>query len=381
MPIASRIWRSLVSQRQQPNLPQPLSQTPSQQLSRPQIRRLQAPPRAVDWIPQPWHEFGACPAGHRWAPLGTQEICPSTKRTSSQAPRSAENQSLTLVTWNVNAADLRPRARIAALLSHILALTPAVDVIFLQEVSQLVLKSILENPRVCASWLSTDIDATHWGRQSFAAITLLSKARFHRPPHCAPGDSCMTLGRVWRIKYDSRYSRDALFCDVHVVPPRSNDGESPTDSACIRLVNVHLDSLALRPSHRPGQIATAASALRDAGCGLVAGDFNPVLPEDQTLVTDNGLVDAWTATCGPTGGETWGADRQKRYAPRRMDKVAMLGLDVEAIDILRPGVISSQPMGPDHPGNGPKTHSSQSVVPWSDHSGIRCVLSWPVTAS
>ncbi|KAL2752703.1 hypothetical protein ACRALDRAFT_1077862 [Sodiomyces alcalophilus JCM 7366] len=327
MSILSRIWRYLVAQKQQPR-----------------------PPR---YLPQ----------------------------VSSPHPRQPQKQSLTLVTWNVNAARLCPRARIAALLSHILALTPAADVIFLQEVSRLALSVIMEDPRIRACWFSTDVDDTHWSSQPFATVTLLSRTRFHRHPDHVLDGSCMVLGRVWRIKYPSRYDRDALCCDVHVVPPLGNDGGSRKASACIRLVNVHLDSLAIRPSHRPAQLAAVASAVRDAGCGVVAGDFNPVLPEDQTLVADNGLVDAWVQMRGQTHGYTWGADGGTRHGPRRLDKVAMTGLDVEAIDVLHPGVVSSRPMGWSHRGDNSESQASPPVVPWSDHSGLRCTFSWPGTAA
>lgn len=138
------------------------------------------PPHPAERIPQPWHAFRAHSAGHRWATLETHQVCPTTKCTSSPAPRPAENQRLTIVTWNVDAASLRPRARITALLSHILTLAPAIDVIFLQEVSRLVLNVIMEDPRVCAGWFSTDTDGTYWGRQPFATMTLLSRARFQR---------------------------------------------------------------------------------------------------------------------------------------------------------------------------------------------------------
>lgn len=245
-----------------------------------------------------------------------------------------ENQRLRLVTWNVDAGSLRPRARIAALLSHIHTLSPAVDVIFLQEVSRLALEVIMQDTRIQEGWFSTDTDGTRWSRQPFGTITLLSRTRFHQAGH----GNQMTLGRVWRIRYDSRYSRDALCCDIHV-----HEGSSVP--RCIRLVNVHLDSLAHRPSHRPTQMAAVASALREAGCGVVAGDFNPVLPEDQTLVADNGLLDAWVEVHGSTDGFTWGADQKRSHGPRRLDKVAMTGLQAEEVDVLRPGVISSHPMG------------------------------------
>lgn len=59
----------------------------------------------------------------------------------------------------------------------------------------------------------------------------------------------------------------------------------------IRLINVHLDSLLVRPSLRPRRLQIVSSYLRAAGYGLVAGDFNSVLPEDDTLVNGSHLID------------------------------------------------------------------------------------------
>ncbi|KAH7311569.1 Endonuclease/exonuclease/phosphatase [Stachybotrys elegans] len=342
------------------------------------------PPPYVDWVQQPWHEFQPYSGGNQWTALETKYPSPATEDSSSQDDRPVKNQKLRIVTWNVDAAGIRPRARIAALLAHILSLSPPVDVIFLQEVSKLALGVILENTRVRASWFSTDRDGSRWSGQPFANVTLLSRARFCHNVDMVRRGRKMVLGRVYRIKYKSRYGRDALCCDVHV---DSCSCAPQTDDACVRLINVHLDSRAIQPSHRPAQVVTVASALREAGRGVVAGDFNPVLPEDETLVEDNGLVDAWTEKCGSMRGHTWrdtsASGEEGRCASRRMDKVAVTGLDVEAIEVLPPGVISTHPMGwgPCLDERGVVNGGRQSVTPLSDHSGLLCTLSWPGAAS
>lgn len=114
-----------------------------------------------------------------------------------------------------------------------------------------------------------------------------------------------------------------------------------------------------------------ASALRDAGRGLVAGDFNPVLPEDQTLVADNGLVDAWAVEDeGSLNGDIWRASKGESHGPRRLDKVALTRLDVRSIDVVRPGLISAS-------GATGRNQAANGSIPWSDHSGLRCTFSWP----
>ncbi|ENH71056.1 hypothetical protein FOC1_g10008428 [Fusarium oxysporum f. sp. cubense race 1] len=56
------------------------------------------------------------------------------------------------------------------------------------------------------------------------------------------------VGPVWRVKYPSRFGRDALCCDVSV---RS----SPINETCqLRLINVHLDSLPVQPLKHPEQL-------------------------------------------------------------------------------------------------------------------------------
>lgn len=222
MPILSRLWNYLLTRKQQRSLPRssPLPTPPPRSRPRP-------PLQTIDWVSQPWHEFKYNPISHGWAALKSQDSSSITERTINQTARSSEKQRLTLLTWNVDAARPRPRARIAAMLSYILTLSPPVDIIFLQEVSRLALEVIRDDPRIRSCWFSTDADDTYWGRQLFGTMALLSKASFHHdhplPSTLESNSSCrMVLGRIWRIKYHSRYNRDALCCDVHVVPPASH---------------------------------------------------------------------------------------------------------------------------------------------------------------
>jgi tyrosyl-DNA phosphodiesterase 2 len=225
-----------------------------------------------------------------------------------------------------------------------------VDIIFFQELSRDAFLLLLDEPEIRRGWFLSDADGVLPAGQSFQTITLLSKARFQSPKP----------GPVWRVKYPSRFARNALCCDVFVPRPVG----SADDNVRLRLINVHLDSLPIQPSLRPQQISIAAAMLRSAGRGIVAGDFNPVLPADETLVEENGLVDAWLALRPDDPGFTWGVDGKEPFPPNRMDKVVSLGLRVQHVEILSPGYINKSDHG-DHGADG-------DTIAWSDHSGLRC---------
>lgn len=115
--------------------------------------------------------------------------------------------------------------------------------------------------------------------------------------------------------------------------------------------------------------------LHCAGRGLVAGDFNPVLDEDALLITSNGLTDAWTALRPGELGYTWGVDGKERYPPKRMDKVALLGLQPRCIEIFEPQPVAglcdreNAPVDVDRqPG---QTRVAKDVV-CSDHHAVCC---------
>lgn len=199
-------------------------------------------------------------------------------------------------------------------------------------------------------------------------MTLLSKERFVSPllltekdegegkgkgEGLGEGGSAMVLDSVFRMTLPSRYNRDALCVDIR-------DPAAP--GAVLRLLNVHLDSLDSW-FRRAFEMLLLDGVLREDGCsgGIIAGDFNAVHPNDDTLVDKHGLVDAWVALpqsrIGPDEGATWGVgvEREDGRKPRRLDKVVMLGLEPVEIEVLRPGVIDAG-------------------IPCSDHCGLRCTF-------
>lgn len=101
----------------------------------------------------------------------------------------------------------------------------------------------------------------------------------------------------------------------------------------------------------------------------MAGDFNPVLPEDDALVGKNSPVDAWAELHPEDDGFTWGVDGHAPFPPSRLDRVAIVGLKASGIQILPPGKIEKtgalKPVGNNQDDQG-------LAVKWSDHSGLVC---------
>lgn len=298
----------------------------------------------AETIFQAWHEFD--PSAKRWCTVDTTKSTDSSSFTQQASPQDTK---LVAVTWNVDAFAKETEARISALLSHITTQTPAVDIIFLQEVSIEALKFILNDSGFRESWFSSEADATNWEWLPFATMTFLSKSRFANAKGAMPMAS---IGPIWRVCYPSRYGRDALCCDIFMPPSESSSSAPSSAETRIRLINVHLDSLPCYPSFRPRQLSIVTSFLRSADCGLVAGDFNPVQEEDATLIQENGLVDAWLELRQEESGFTWGVDGKAPFPPNRMDRVATVGLKPLDIEVMHPEAIRER-------------------LPWSDHSGLK----------
>ncbi|KAG8164893.1 hypothetical protein KVR01_005168 [Diaporthe batatas] len=331
-------------------------------------------PATVPPVFQDWHAFNETTSN--W-----ELVQPDLGHTSTPIP---QEPNLRLLTWNIDAFGEEPGARMGAILSRIRQMQTGdndnningPDIIFLQEVSRPALAHLLQDPWAREAWISSDADETSWaGGAHFATMTLLSRPRFlpggpggSQPEKPSPGttpDSAwgFSLGPVWRVRYPSRFGRDALCCDL--VWDRT---------ARVRLVNVHLDSLPIQPNLRPRQVGIAADLVRAAaaaaatagggggGRGLVAGDWNPVTEGDAHLARDNGLVDAWEHLRPGEDGFTWGLDgKGEPFPPGRLDKVAVLGLRVTDIEVVHPGTLQAA------------AHSEGDAgVPWSDHSGLIC---------
>ncbi|KAJ5806868.1 hypothetical protein N7474_010460 [Penicillium riverlandense] len=251
----------------------------------PWIRDTPLPTTSPEAYPrfQSWHHFHHSTQG--WVPIRTSDNTSNSPGNLPEQPSSSDGPChLVNLTWNIDAGSACARERARDIVTYLTQLDPKVDIIFIQEVSKSALSQILMDDRIRGSWFSSEGDEAAWGTQRFSMMTLLSKTRF------APSDdaSNAVLGPIWRVRYPSRYGRDALCCDIFIP---SLEESSATR---IRLVNVHLDSLPIQPSCRPQQLSIVSPFLRSAGRGLVAGDFNQVLDEDATLLEKNGLVDAWT---------------------------------------------------------------------------------------
>ncbi|RAK87424.1 endonuclease/exonuclease/phosphatase family protein [Aspergillus costaricaensis CBS 115574] len=317
----------------------------------------QSPPLPADADAPPtfqeWYSFDAL--SNCWSPLP-----PTTSVTCDESTMPASDKAklkifaLNLVTWNVDASAKFPDDRMAGIISTIRNQTPPPNILFFQEVPKAALFYLLNEPWIRENWYSNEGDLSNYGGLAFITVILLSKASFSTDSQ-DPDKAC--LGPVWRVDYPSKFDRDALCCDIFM----------PQSATRVRLVNVHLDSLAFQPSCRPRQLAIVASSLRCAGHGFVAGDFNPVLPEDDSLVATNGLVDVWNELHPDEPGFTWGLDGREPFPPGRLDKVAVLGLKGQEMDIIHPSAINSA-------GQGQLLRQLDTPMPWSDHSGLKCCL-------
>lgn len=300
---------------------------------------------------QAWHQFD--PSSNDWLPLDKPHEASQKSTNTDNTP--AEDPKLVLATWNVDAGAPDSATRISSIISHLQNAVPPVDIIFLQEVSRTALSTLLATPWLRENWYTSESDTTNWGVQLFATMTLIAK------PHPDAANK-PTPGPIWRVKYPSRFERDALCCDIFL--PSSGI----KSLSRVRLINVHLDSLPIQPSKRPAQLSIAASYLRAAGRGLVAGDFNPVLPEDDALIKTNDLQDAWAELRPHEDGFTWGADRVQQFPANRLDKVAMVGLKGYEIEVMRPGRCARASTSSQERGHG--EGDGDSMMWWSDHSGL-----------
>jgi tyrosyl-DNA phosphodiesterase 2 len=296
---------------------------------------------------QKWHNFDQ----DRWMPF-------ISDKSSRSGIRHQWAGSFRLVSWNVNADASLPKSRMSALL-QVIKTMGAADVVFLQEVSREALATLLENSRIQQNWYTSDANTSAFGNQKFISITLVSK------PWVATNG--ILLGAIWRISLPSRFGRDALCCDL--ILNASNKHTSGRKSLRIRLINVHLDSLPINPSLRPHQLSICASYLGAAGRGVIAGDFNSVLPEDDDLIRTNDLVDAWVHLHPNDPGHTWGVCGEQFFPPNRLDKVALFNLTPSGMGILQTSQLGGDETTVDLIKSVAKAH-------FSNHLGLWCIVEW-----
>ncbi|KAJ7229981.1 Endonuclease/exonuclease/phosphatase [Mycena pura] len=284
--------------------------------------------------------------------------------------RLAQKPTFTLASWNIDHFSPLRVERAKFILDRVLEGPNTPDVVFFQEVHREARTSILAHPKVRRAFFASDAeDDAAFAGVTFATMTLLSREGFvsgvdpHNTVDARAGHGVTPLhARVARVKLRSAYRRDALSVDVLTA--------SPTQGTFLRLVNVHLDSLADAWRNRARQMDLLTDYLREPGCahGIIAGDFNAVVPQDETLVDQSrGLLDAWEELHGAArpDGHTSGVGAElpvgKRLRPaRRLDKVVMTGATPKNIQLLRPGSI--------------RVSDRNISIPWSDHCGLECTF-------
>lgn len=132
----------------------------------------------------------------------------------------------------------------------------------------------------------------------------------------------MSISKVFRVHYEhTDQERDALCIDIRAI-----------DDQVLRICSTHLESLIADPQIRPGQLATAATWMREADAGILGGDLNAIQPFDKTLHSENVLEDAYLQTGGKEddeAGMTWGqmaaTQERERFGLSRMDKLLYNG--------------------------------------------------------
>ncbi|PVI05023.1 hypothetical protein DM02DRAFT_517722 [Periconia macrospinosa] len=240
--------------------------------------------------------------------------------------------------------------------------TKVADILLLQEVSREALVHLLEDAWVQQYWYTSDADFSSFGTQKFATVTLLSKLWI--------ANHDVSLGGLWRIPLPSRFGRDALCCDL--VFNASSKCALGKHALRIRLINVHLDSLPINPSLRPQQLSLAASYLSAAGRGLIAGDFNTVLPEDETLISANKLIDGWAHLYPDDSGFTWGVYGTSPFPPNRFDRMAFWNVNPSTMTILKTHEVN----GHDKMASEGAAEGLDMKVHFSDHCGLLCKVEW-----
>lgn len=219
--------------------------------------------------------------------------------------------SLKLVTWNVDGWAKDADQRISAILADIRTHNP--DVILLQELNAKTTTALLSNQWIRDSFYTSNASPEPENSGvPIVQITFVSRT--------------LDVGEVWSQTLPSRYERNLVISDV----------------GGVRLINVHFDSLAHDPSFRPEQVQIASELIKEAGAGVIAGDWNPVMEIDHSLVQQNGLVDAWNEV-GSGPGFTWNWDGRSKepFPPQRLDKVAVFGMRAREISVLEPGTLQS----------------------------------------
>ena len=262
---------------------------------------------------------------------------------------------LRIITWNIDFASKYPEERLTACLRHIEeevlqckgGEAPEPCCILLQEVSDSVIPHLLRNAWVKNWFTVSPHSSVKWPKDAhYGNITLVSRS--------------LTIAECHILHYGfTRMERTALCVKIRLNYPAPS-----RETAIICVVNTHLESLPQGAVWRPHQLDMCSRFLRLRGVtgGVVAGDMNTIMPEDEGIEKEVGLRDAWRKATADTG-KTWGYQGQNEgYPCARLDKVFYLpGRGYKVDEPRRIGV-------------GVKTRGSSEALWASDHYGLETTL-------
>ncbi|KAF8246215.1 hypothetical protein K440DRAFT_632448 [Wilcoxina mikolae CBS 423.85] len=239
-----------------------------------------------------------------WTPLSTTTTPPPLPPTTT----------VNIISWNIDFMTPHHSVRVVAALSHLSTLLPtppSATIILLQEISPSALPEILNNTWVREHFLISHTTAIG----AYFTTTLVSRD--------------LPVAGVRRVPYSSSYmGRDVLLVDIPL-----------SSGSVLRVGNTHLESLR-HPGViiRPRQLEEVVELLKAVEAGVVAGDMNAIMQEDERLPERVGLQDVWELQEGvdEEEGHTWGYQPpQREYLPGRLDKVLFTG----SVDVLETGEV------------------------------------------
>lgn len=207
-----------------------------------------------------------------------------------------------------------------------------------------------------------------WVRRGFAVtnITLPRNSLTYGTVTLVTKDLFPSVGRCFRVPFkESAYGRDAVFLDLKIANPQANGTtqNGQIRDKVLRVGNTHLESLSGHGTvTRPLQLATIKDVLSlpEVYAGIVGGDMNAIVVEDEDLPARTGLKDLWEGD----GGETWGYQPPCEFPPGRLDKILAMG-DVGVVRGTQVELIGvGLKTGPDEGGG----IASEGYV--SDHYGL-----------
>lgn len=238
--------------------------------------------------------------------------------------------SIRLITWNIDMASKMERERFRGALRHIREdvlncktldqpPTPGSSqgcIIMFQEVKAELFADIQEDTWIRRHFIVLPIDANKWPEDAwYGNVTLVQRG--------------IPIAEAHILHFGlTSMQRTALCVKVKLAHPGTQD------TSVVAFVNTHLESLAEGADARHRQLEMCAFFLKGRG-GVVAGDMNMILNEDEGMERDVGLRDAWkgklkmkaSAAGNETGeeaGNTWGYQGQThggKFPPNRLDRI------------------------------------------------------------